>query len=116
MIVSELITESLAELNLPIAESLYEGDADEYITFNKTDDTGADFGDNDPGTNVIYMHIHYVCPWLYDYHPTCRRIRNILKNTGFTWPEVTDVSDEATRMRHIAFECAIENDYDLREE
>lgn len=114
--IAQLITGALSSLNLPMAERLYEGDSDEYITFNLADDIGADYGDNDPGTNTVFMQIHYVCPWPKDYYPIRRQIRKLLHEAGFTWPEVTDVSDASTRMRHFVFECSIDNDYDLAED
>lgn len=116
MKIAELITAALSRMELAIAERLYEGDEDEYITWNQADNIGADYGDNKPGTNVIYVQVHYVCPWLMDYHPKLRIIRKLLSDAGFTWPEIIDASDAAIRIRHFVFECQIDNDYDLMED
>ncbi len=116
MKIAELISDTLFGIGLPIAEKLYEGDDEEFITWNLADDIGADFGDNNPGTNTLFVQIHYVCPWVMDYHPKKRIIRQLLFDAGFTWPEITDVSDASVRMRHFVFECQIDNDYDLAED
>lgn len=114
--VNKIITTALKSLGLPIAERLYEGKATEYITFNWADDRAVDFGDDVPEADVAYMQIHYVCPWNKDYKSTKRSIRQLLHSAGFTWPEVTDVSEEASRLRHFVFECEIENFYELEVE
>lgn len=116
MKIGELITGALSGLGLPVAEKLYEGDENEYITYNLADDIGTDYGDNVPGTNTVFIQVHYVCPWLNDYYQTKRLIRELLYKADFTWPEITDVSDAGARMRHFVFECSIDNDYDLSEE
>ena len=111
--VNKKITTALKSLGLPIAEQLYEGKATEYITFNWADDRAGDFGDDEPTEEVAYMQIHYVAPWSKDYKATKRSIRQLLHSAGFTWPEVTDVSDDSARLRHFVFECEIENPYEL---
>ena len=116
MKIAEKITSTLFDLGLPVAEKLYEGDEDEYITWNLADDIGADYGDNSPGTNTLFVQVHYVCPWLDDYFLKKRLIRELLYDAGFTWPEVTDASDANVRMRHFVFECQTDNDFDLTED
>lgn len=114
--VNEIIVTALRSLNLPVVERLYEGTKKEYITFNYADDRAEDFGDDAPHTDVAYMQIHYICPWGIDYDETRRSIRQKLFDAGFSWPEMTDASDDSTRIRHFVYECWIENEYDLEEE
>ena len=45
-----------------------------------------------------------------------RRIIQTLLAAGFTAPEVTDMSDEAEKIRRLVFECEIENNYNLEVE
>lgn len=111
--VNKIITTALKSLGLPIAERLYEGEKTEYITFNWADDRAEDFGDDIPTEDVAYMQIHYICPWSKDYKETKRSIRQLLHTAGFTWPEVTDASEESARIRHFVYECEIENLYEL---
>lgn len=112
----ENIVDALAELELPVAEKLYEGKADEFITFNLADSQPEDFGDDEDLSLTYYVQIHYVCPWEYDYTDKVKKIRKALKGAGFTFPELTDYSDSENRIRHHIFECAIENNYDLEED
>lgn len=116
MDINEKIVSALAPVGLAVAETLYEGDDNEFITFNITDDVGEDFGDDDPGCNDIYIHVHYVCPWETDYSGRKKQIRKALYAGGFTWPSVVDASDPSTRLRHIVFECATDNDFDITED
>ena len=114
--VNKIIVTALRSLGLPIAERLYEGEKTEYITFNFADDQGLDFGDDVPGADVAYMQVHYFCPYSKDYKSIKRQIRQMLQNAGFTWPEVTDASDDSERIRHFVYECEIENTYELEVE
>lgn len=111
--INSTITSALAPIGLPVAERLYEGDEESFLTFVIADDAGADHGDDLPGTDTVYIQVHLVCPWESDYSTLRRRIRRALIDNGFTWPDVTDLSDESNRLRHIVFECAIDNDFDL---
>ena len=116
MTYQEMITSALASLEIPIAEKLYEGKKNEFITFNLADSQAEDFGDNDELSLVYYVQIHYVCPWETDYTNKVKHIRKALKGAGFTYPELTDLSDSAERIRHLVFECSVENNFDLEED
>ena len=111
--INKIIVSALKPIGLPVAERLYEGKKDEYIVFNLTDDRGQDFGDDRPHADVAYLHVHYICPWSASYHDKRRQIRQALFDAGATWPEVSDLSDEAERVRHFVFEFEIENLYEL---
>lgn len=114
--INEFLTGVLGRIGIPVAESLYEGDEEEFITFNLADSRGHEFGDNDTLGVICYVQVHYVCPWDQDYSGRVRKIRKALFSAGFTYPELTDVSDRQARIRHQVLECAIENNYDLEEE
>ena len=113
--VNRIVKAALAPFGLPVAESLYQGKEAEYFTFNYADDHPQDFGDDDVLAYVAYLQVHYVCQWDKPYTDMKRRIRRALTGAGFTAPEVTDASDSAGRIRHLVFECSIENSYDLEE-
>ena len=112
----EMITDALSGTGLPVAEQLYEGKADEFITFNLADNPAEDFGDNDALSLVYYVQVHYVCRWEADYTTKVKQIRKALYGAGFTYPDLTDLSDRGERIRHLVFECSIENNFDLEEE
>lgn len=111
--VSKILVSALSTFKLPVADTLYEGADDEYFVFNFADDNAEDFGDNDVQGYVAYLQIHYICPFNVSYSDMKRKIRNRLIKAGFTPPEVIDVSDPTDRIRHLVFECNIENAYDL---
>ena len=113
--VNEIIVTALQSLDLPVVERLYEGKKKEYITFNYADDRAEDFGDDSPHADVAYMQVHYICTWDTDFDATKRKIRQLLFDAGFSWPEVTDASDDYEKVRHFVYECWIENDYELEE-
>ena len=111
--VNKIIVSALRSFNLPVAENLYEGKANEYFYYNFADDALGDSGDDLPQAYVAYLQIHYVCPMSKSYADMKRRIRKALVDAGFTAPEVTDASDTTDRLRHLVFECSIENEYDM---
>ena len=111
--VSKILVSALSTFKLPVADTLYEGADDEYFVFNFADDNAEDFGNNDVQGYVAYLQIHYICPFNVSYSDMKRKIRNRLIKAGFTPPEVIDVSDPTDRIRHLVFECNIENAYDL---
>lgn len=116
MNINETIVSALEDLGLPIAESLYEGDDEEFLTFKIADTVGADHGDNDPEAITYFVQVHYVCPWEADYKAKRRAIRKALKAADFTYPDITDMSDSDARIRHFIFETQIDNNYDLEED
>ena len=111
--VNAIIVRALSSFSLPVAENLYEGKNAEYFTYNFADDRGADFGDNAPQADIAYMQVHYICPLHQSYAEMKKRIRQALVDAGATWPEVTDASDMAERLRHLVFEFEIENHYEV---
>ena len=116
MNINAAITGALTPLGLDIAERLYEGDNDEFLTFNLADSQAEDFGDDDELSLVYYVQIYYACPWDMNYSDKIKAIRKTLKGAGFTYPELTDLSDSAERIRRFCFECSIENNFDLEED
>ena len=114
--VNKIIISALRPFGLPIAENLYTGTGKEYFTFNFADDSAGDLGDDEPQAYVAYVQIHYFCPLNASYADMKRRIRAALVSAGFSAPSVTDASDLDERVRHLVFECDIENEYDLESE
>lgn len=116
MTVNEKIVQTLSSFGLPVTTDFSGGGANEYFTFNYADDRATDFGDDEPQHVVAYMQIHYFGPMEKDYLSFKKKVRRVLFNAGFTYPEVTDASVTADKIRHLVFECDIENDYELSEE
>lgn len=116
--VNSLIVEALSPFGLPIADRLYLGEKDEYFVYVLTNDQVADSGDDTAQAYVAYIQVHYICPLSKSYANMRRQIRRALVDSGFSPPEIFDVSDltaeaEAERVRHLVFETDIENDFDM---
>lgn len=114
--VNKIIVRTLRQFDLPVSDSLYEGTKDEYFTYVLTEDSAEDMGDDLPMAYVTDVQIHYICPWTKSYSEMKRQIRAALVQAGFSPPEVSDYSDSKERIRHLIFECNIENEFDLESE
>lgn len=113
MTVNEIIINALSPFGLSIDPNFDGGGKEEYITFNYADDTGECFADDAPTCVVAYMQIHYFLPIEKNYLQKKKELRNALFDAGFTYPEVTVLTEGKTR--HIIFECEIENEDEMEE-
>lgn len=113
MTVNEKIIEALSSVGVPVTPDFNGGGKQEYITFNFADDRAVEFGDDAPLFDVAYMQIHYFLPSEKNYRETKKRIRKLLFDAGFTFPDVTEVTEG--KKRHLVFECEIENEYEMEE-
>jgi hypothetical protein len=114
MTVNETIINALSQFGLTVTPDFFGGGADEYFTFNYADDRAVDFGDDAPDHVVAYMQIHYFAPMWKDYLSIKKKVRKALFQAGFTYPDVTDVTDTESEIRHLVFECDIENEDELQ--
>ncbi len=115
MTVNEKIIQALSPFGLKVTPDFYGDEAEEYFTFNYSDDRASDFGDNEPIRVVAYMQIHYFCPVKKDYLKLKKEVRKALMNAGFSYPVVTDATVAGDEERHLVFECSIENEDELEE-
>ena len=97
MTVNRKIIDALAFLKIPVAESFYDGKEEEYITFETPIDSGADFGDDEPGKIIVQVRVHWWIPIKKNYLAEKKKIRNALH-------------DPDTLIRHVLFECEIEEE------
>lgn len=114
MTVNEKIVQALTPFGIPIKTDFHGGHDDEYFTFNYADDRATDFGDDGPQHVVAYMQIHWFLPRQKDYLALKKKIRNALFHAGFTYPEVTVMTERD--IRHVVFECEIEDEDALAED
>ena len=110
MTVNRKIIDALAFLKIPVAESFYDGKEEEYITFETPIDSGADFGDDEPGKIIVQVRVHWWIPIKKNYLAVKKKIRNALHDAGFTFPYVRILPDPDTLIRHVLFECEIEEE------
>ena len=94
----------IAALNYgdPVKPNIYTGTADRYFTFNYNT-IPDDFADDAPGHERYFIQVHFVCPLNYDSVSRRAEIKTKLFAAGFTWPNVTDATDEDGQ--HWIFEC-----------
>ena len=64
-----------------------------------------DFADDAPQHERFLVQVHFFCPLNVNITKQKKNICHALFAAGFTWPEITDASDE--NGRHIVFECEI---------
>lgn len=87
-----------------------------WITYNMADDYGSEFADDEPYVTVNSVQVHLFMSEEalgYEFYDLKTKIRKALFNAGFTWPEVTMEVEEDGRIRHLIFECDIEEDVEI---
>lgn len=115
MTVNQIIISAMQPFGLPVTADFFGGGNKEYITFNYVTDQGAVFADDIPTEDVLSVQIHYFLPASKDYLENKKEMRRALLAAGFTYPEVTVMMEPGNEIRHIIFECEIENDYEMEE-
>lgn len=91
-------------LDIPYGTEWYDGSGDAYITYNYASDHGADFGDDDPGCNLVSVQVHLFLPLKQNFQTAKRALRAALGDAGFTWPSVQVLEENTTSTRHLIFE------------
>ena len=79
----------------------YDGEAEEYCTFNYTE-VPEDFGDDVPDGIRYAVQLHYICPVGRNSIATRRRLRQAILAADFTAPTVENASDADGQ--HYVFE------------
>ena len=74
----------------------------QYYTFS-CDSFGAAFGDDEPGCEHCLVQIHLFAPLDQNCLRQVRETKKALFAAGFTWPQVTDATDQDGQ--HFVFEC-----------
>lgn len=102
------IIEAIQDFGYPYEPDLYTGNEKKYFTYNYADDRGSLFGDNEPGAAIASVQVHFFLPLKENFIKEKNKIREALFQQGFTYPEVTVVTEPENQIRHIIFECDIE--------
>lgn len=101
---------ALAPLSLPVAELVYHGDAEDYITYTLIAERPAAQADDEETETVAeyYVTLHLRQPP----GPLKRRAKRLLKAAGIGVDSVTQVSfeDGARERFTLNFDCFILND------
>lgn len=115
MTVNEKIIQAMTGFEIPVVADFFGDGNEEYITFNYADDRAALYGDDAPIAVKAAMQIHYFLPANKDYLEIKKKMRKALFEEGFTYPEVTVLVEPGNKVRHIIFECEIENEDEMEE-
>lgn len=83
---------------------------DTYYVFNYST-FGAGYADDDPTGNVYIVQVHLFAPIAANLTSRIKQTKQVLHESGFTCPEITNASDETGR--HIVFECQYAEGLDL---
>ncbi len=105
MNINSIIVDTLKPIVPNVYPLSYEGESREYITFNRSNDVGINFADDEPEDNQIDVMIHLFTP--NNTKPYEKKIRKALFKAGFTYPEITmEQYEDSKRLNHITFECS----------
>lgn len=104
----EKIIEAIKDFGFPYEPDVYSGDEEQYFVYNYADERGSLYADNMPESVIASVQIHFFLPAEENFIKLKNQIRRALLQQGFTFPEVTVLTEG--RKRHIIFECDIEED------
>jgi len=110
---NKLIIATLTPLGIPTEAAPYTGDELTYIVFNRADDIGVVYADDEPQIDQVSMQIHLFTPL--NYLTLKKQIRSKLFKAGFTYPQVQERYEEDTKTNHVVFECQIETSTESEE-
>ena len=104
MSVNSSIREALKPFGYPCVPDVYKGKEKRYFVFNPSDDRGADWGDNEPGTIKMTMQVHVFMPDEENYLSLKNKVREALFAAGTTYPAITMLRETENNVRHLVFE------------
>lgn len=110
MSVNKIIRETLAPFGFPCRPDVYSGNEKKYFVFNTADERGADFGDNRPGCTVTYVQVHLFFPLEENHLSLKKQVSEALFHAGFTYPSVQEFTLAEGKLKHIVYECSIQED------
>lgn len=102
MSIDSRIVAALEPLGYECEHGTYTGKDTTYFTFNYQT-LGADFGDDAPGHERVLVQVHLYTKLNVNLTALKTKVKQYLFAADFTWPDVTDVSDE--NWRHFEFTC-----------
>lgn len=106
----EKIIKAMEPFGWPHAPDLYTGKAERFFYYNYADDRGLGFGDDGCDLSVAYVQVHVWLPMKDNIVTLKRKIRDRLVEQGFTYPSIENLTEDSMRMRHLVFECEIEEE------
>lgn len=104
MSINSIIEGALTSITPEIAMDIYKGGSATYIAYNYST-SGANFADDAPQHEIYFVQVHFFCPLKTNSIATRKSIKQKLFAADFTWPEVTDATDDTGQ--HWVFECEL---------
>ena len=106
MNVNPIIISALSSLSLPVTANVYDGAADEYITFNYSDERPTVRADDTDILDETEIQVHYFTRG--NPQPNKKAIRKALRASGFTILNTSEFYENDTKFTHIVVEAVIE--------
>lgn len=106
MNIGALLRSSVSDI-APVYPKVYPGEADHYFVYDITDDRGDDFGDDEPGHIHYWIRLKYYYPMGENQTPMRNRVRNLLKDAGFSYADITEIGDPENGMDGLEWDCDI---------
>lgn len=106
----ERIIQAIKPFGYPYSPGVYKGPGKHWFTYNYADDYAGSFADDEPQSVINQVQLHFFLPAAEDYVAVKNKIRTALFENGFTFPEITLLDDPDPSLRHLVFECEIEEE------
>lgn len=109
MTFDEIICEAVAFLNVPVAELVYQGDAEEYCTYNRIAEKEIEYGDDEGGAVAGEFNLHFFTRG--DPATLKRRIRKALRRREDFYIHTAQILYDAPEQDqfHVVFDVSILN-------
>jgi len=104
--VNPIVISALSSLDLPVTANVYEGTADEYITFNYADERPTVRADDTDILDETEIQVHYFTRG--NPQPNKKAIRRLLRASGFTILNTSEFYESDTKYTHVVVEAVIE--------
>jgi hypothetical protein len=106
MNVNSMIKNALSSLNMPVYANVYDGNKEEYITFNYADERPALRADDTDLYDETVIQVHYFTKE----NPQANKktIRRLLREAGFNVINTVDLYETDTKYHHIVVEVWID--------
>lgn len=104
----ENIVNAIAPFGYPYKPDVYQGDREKYFVYNYADQRGILWADDEPETVIASVQVHFFMPEKENFIKIQNKIRKALFEQGFTFPQITVLTEN--KKRHLVFECEIEEE------
>lgn len=110
MNVNFMVVNALSSLSLPVSANVYNGTAEEYVTFNYADERPALRADDEDILDETTIQVHYFTRT--DPSTNKKSIRRLLRAAGFTIQSTQELYESDTEYFHVVVYAYIEGAVD----